>query len=87
MATTRKKAEPDAAPPVSFEEAMARLTAIVEQLESGDLELEESLARFEEGVRLARSSQARLDAAEQRVDELLRLDANGEPVTEPLEEP
>lgn len=66
---------------------MARLTAIVEQLESGDLELEESLARFEEGVRLARSSQARLDAAEQRVDELLRLDANGEPVTEPLEEP
>ena len=59
MATTRKKAEPEAASPLSFEDAMARLTAIVEELEAGELPLEDSLARFEEGVRLARSSHTR----------------------------
>ena len=77
------KAEPAPAP--GFEEALKRLNAIVEQLESGELSLEQSLALFEEGTRLSRSSQAQLDAAEKRVEELLSIDAAGEPVVRELD--
>jgi exodeoxyribonuclease VII small subunit len=49
------------------------------------LGLEESLALFEEGIRLARGAQERLDAAEKRVEELIRIDENGDPVTRELE--
>ena len=67
-----------------FEEALKRLTAIVERLESGDLSLEQSLSLFEEGTRLSRTSQAKLDAAEKRVEELLAIDAAGRPVVREL---
>ena len=68
-----------------FEEALKRLTAIVERLESGELSLEQSLSLFEEGTRLSRTSQAQLDAAEKRVEELLAIDANGQPVVRELD--
>ncbi|MEB2310770.1 MAG: exodeoxyribonuclease VII small subunit [Sorangiineae bacterium] len=68
----------------SFEDVVQRLGKIVERLEGGELPLEESLELFEEGVRLARASQARLDAAEQRVEELLGIDEDGEPVVREL---
>lgn len=71
--------DPAAARP-SFEDALARLTAIVAELESGELTLEESLARFEEGIRLSRASQAELDAAEARIEELMDLDRDGNPI-------
>ena len=57
---------------LSFETAAKELEAIVNRLEAGDLELEDSLAAFERGVRLARRCAAQLDAAEQRIDELVR---------------
>ena len=81
------KTEPAAASVAApgFEEALKRLTAIVEQLESGELSLEQSLALFEEGTRLSRASQAQLDAAEKRVEELLAIDATGQPVVRELE--
>ena len=69
----------------SFEASLHRLTEVVEKLESGELGLEESLALFEEGVGLARAAQARLDAAEKRVEELVRIDENGNPVVKELE--
>jgi len=65
----------------SFEDAMKRLTDIVTSLEKGDLPLEESLRLFEEGVKLSRLSQSRLDAAQKRVDELLGVDDQGRPRT------
>ncbi len=74
--------EPEA---LGFEEALKRLTQIVERLESGDLSLEQSLSLFEEGTRLSRSSQAQLDAAEKRVEELLALDDKGSPVVRELD--
>jgi exodeoxyribonuclease VII small subunit len=87
-----KKAAADKAAPASpateapgFEEALKRLTAIVERLESGDLSLEQSLALFEEGTRLSRTSQAQLDAAEKRVEELLAIDASGQPIVRELD--
>ncbi len=63
---------------------MERLQAVVEQLEEGDLPLEESLAMFEEGVRLSRAGAKRLDEAERRVEELLA--AGDELRTSPLDE-
>jgi exodeoxyribonuclease VII small subunit len=68
----------------SFEASLSRLTEIVEQLEGGDLALEESLRLFEEGVRLTRASQEKLDTAQRRVEELLRVDEEGRPVTAPF---
>jgi exodeoxyribonuclease VII small subunit len=70
---------------VSFEQAAERLTAIVAQLESGELKLEDSLELFEEGVRVARNAQAQLDHAEQRVEELLAVDEDGQTQTRDFE--
>ena len=69
----------------SFEQAVQRLGEIVEKLEGGDLPLEESLAMFEQGIRLSREAQARLDAAEKRVEQLLGFDENGRPLVTPVE--
>jgi exodeoxyribonuclease VII small subunit len=72
----------DAAP--SFEAAIKRLTEIVQTLERGELPLEESLRLFEEGVKLSRVSQARLDSAEKRVEQLLAVDEQGRARTTPF---
>ena len=72
-----KSAGPPETP--TFEQSAARLSAIVQELESGELPLEESLRLFEEGVRAARIAQRRLDQAERRVEELLGVDERGEP--------
>jgi exodeoxyribonuclease VII small subunit len=61
----------------TFEASIKRLTEIVQALERGELPLEESLALFEEGVKLSRASQQRLDAAEKRVEQLLSIDEQG----------
>lgn len=72
-------------PEPSFEEATRRLSQIVSELEGGDLPLDRSLALFEEGVRLARAAEERLDRAERRVEELLGIDAQGKPVMKDFE--
>lgn len=64
---------------VAFESALSQLTQIVERLERGELALEDSLGLFEEGIRLARAAQTRLDSAEKRVEELLGFDEHGNP--------
>lgn len=75
-------APPDLPPQApSFETAIKRLTEIVQTLERGDLPLEESLRLFEEGVRLSRVSQDRLEQAEKRVEQLLAVDEQGRPRT------
>ncbi|SCY40625.1 exodeoxyribonuclease VII small subunit [Desulfoluna spongiiphila] len=50
-----------------FEEAVAQLEAIVEDLESGDLPLDKAMKRFEEGVKLSKICSDTLDEAETRV--------------------
>jgi len=70
----------DADSPETFEESARRLSQIVAELEGGDLPLERSLQLFEEGVRLARAAQGRLDQAERRVEELLGIDTQGKPI-------
>jgi exodeoxyribonuclease VII small subunit len=62
-------------PPATFETALKRLEGVLESLEHGDLPLEQSLAAFEEGVRLVKFCQQKLDEVEKRVDLLLKDDA------------
>ena len=61
---------------IKFEDALQRLEQIVDQLEAGNLPLEESLKIFEEGVGLARRCAKYLDEAEKRI-ELLTKDESG----------
>lgn len=67
----------------SFEAAQQRLREIVQRMEDPNLPLEESLALFEEGSRLAKHCQALLDRAEARIEVLLGS-SGGEVRTEPL---
>ncbi|GAD30538.1 exodeoxyribonuclease VII, small subunit [Photobacterium leiognathi lrivu.4.1] len=59
---------------MAFEAALNELDAIVNELESGDIPLEDALKKFERGIALARSSQQKLTQAEQRVEILLQAD-------------
>jgi exodeoxyribonuclease VII small subunit len=59
-------------PKERFEDALNKLEKIVSQLEQGDTSLEESLKLFEEGVRLSRLCNEKLDEAEKRVEVLLK---------------
>lgn len=69
--------------PQSFEDAMQRLDAIVAKLEEDRLPLEEMLARYEEGVALARYCGEKLEAAEQKV-RLIAEKADGSVSLEPF---
>ncbi len=60
-----------------FEKAMARLEKIIENLESGELGLDESIKVFEEGVELSKKCHKKLTEAEARVKELIKNE-NGE---------
>ena len=57
---------------MKFEAALARLEEIVRALDSGSAPLDESLALFEEGVRLVKLCSGQLDSAEQTVKVLVR---------------
>lgn len=54
-------------PPQDFAATVEQLETIVERLESGELSLEDALTAFEQGVRLTRDAQQRLDSAELKV--------------------
>jgi len=69
---------------VKFEEALARLEAIVAELERGELPLEDSMRIFEEGIKLSKVCLKMLDDAERRV-EILVKDKDGRKRTRPLE--
>ncbi|MBV6658558.1 MAG: exodeoxyribonuclease VII small subunit [Devosiaceae bacterium] len=75
---------PDAAT-LSFEAAMAELERIVDQLERGEVPLEDSIAIYERGEALKARCDALLKAAEERVEKI-RVSAGGAPSgTEPLD--
>jgi exodeoxyribonuclease VII small subunit len=54
-----------------FEQALTELESLVEQLESGDLSLDQSLQHFKRGVELTRHCQTVLDEAQQTVERLI----------------
>jgi exodeoxyribonuclease VII small subunit len=67
----------------NFEASLAELEALVQQMEQGDLTLENSLAAFERGISLTRGCQAALAQAEQKVNVLMQ-DAQGKVVEQPF---
>ena len=67
---------------VYFEKAIKDLEKIVEDLESGELSLEQSLKTFEKGIKLTRQCQGELEKAELKVKKL--VEENGELKTKPL---
>ena len=69
---------------INFEKALEELEAIVDDLESGDLSLENSLESFEKGIKLARQCQEKLSQAELQVQKLIEED--GELKTTPLKD-
>lgn len=74
---SRKKNELD------FEQSLKALESLVQQMEQGDLTLQQSLEAFEEGVKLTRACQQQLETAEQRVQ--LLMEKNGEISAQPLD--
>lgn len=68
---------------LSFEAAIERMESIVRQMENGNLNLQESMALYEEGVKLAKFCQKELDLARQKVEKIT-LTGNGEVKTEPF---
>jgi exodeoxyribonuclease VII small subunit len=86
---SEKKTDVD---PKDFEEALLRLEGIVKELERGELSLESSLGRYEQGIRLARFCSSKLEEAEKRIELLqvteageVRRDATGALRTTPLD--
>lgn len=67
----------------TFEANLQELERIVRKLEDGDLALEESLKLFEDGVKLSRECQERLNQAERRIEILMR-DGEGNPALETI---
>lgn len=66
---------------LSFEQALERLETLVEELEGGSLTLEESIARYEEGVTLSRRLTQTLDEAEKRIERLVESSNDATPPT------
>ncbi len=68
----------------SFESSLEELERIVGELEQGELPLERSLELFEQGVKLSRECQDRLNQAERRIEVLMR-DSQGRSIAKPFE--
>ena len=68
----------------TFETSLMDLEKIVRELEQGDLSLEESLKLFEDGVKLSRQCQERLNQSERRIEVLLK-DENGNPALQAIQ--
>ena len=70
-------------PKPGFEQALSELENLVEQLESGELSLDQSLKQFKRGVKLTRHCQGILEQAQQIVEQL--IEANDESSAVPFE--
>ena len=69
---------------LTFETSLQELERIVRRLEEGDSSLEDSLKLFEDGVRLSRECQERLNQAERRIEVLL-TDGDGNPTLQAIQ--
>ncbi len=71
---------------MKFEEALKKLEKIVEDLEGGDLSLDEALKKYQEGIELSRLCNQRLDNAKKKID-LLVKNKKGEFELKPFDPP
>ena len=70
---------------IKFEEALKRLEKIVEELENGSLSLDESLEKYEEGIKLSKACSKKLEVARKKVEILLKLE-DGSAELKPFDE-
>jgi exodeoxyribonuclease VII small subunit len=78
------KSTPPKEPEHTFESAVERLEGIVDAMESDKMPLEELLVRYEEGVKLVKTCQEKLESAEKRI-EIITRNAAGKPQTAPFD--
>ena len=78
--------EKDETGELTFEQALAAIESIVRELEEGQLGLDDSLARYERGVKLLRRCHEQLRQAERRIELLAGIDAAGNPIAAPLDD-
>jgi exodeoxyribonuclease VII small subunit len=83
---TKPTSDKDDAGQLSFEQALAAIESIVRELEEGQLGLDDSLARYERGVKLLRRCHEQLEQAERRIELLAGVDAEGNPVAAPIDD-
>ena len=79
-------AQPNESQSPSFEQSLDALASIVHELEEGQVGLAESLAKYEQGVKLLRECYELLQKAERRIELLTRMEPSGDPVTEPFDD-
>jgi exodeoxyribonuclease VII small subunit len=72
--------------PRTFEQSLAELEAVVRILEDGQIGLDESLTKYEEGVRLLKACRESLQNAERKIMLLTGINESGNPVTQPFSE-
>jgi exodeoxyribonuclease VII small subunit len=84
MSKTVKTGDSAKASSLPFEEALQKLDAIVETMESDELPLETLIARYEEGMKLAKVCQEKLAEAELKIQQLEK-NAAGEMKLKPLD--
>ncbi len=71
--------------PINLEKSLADLESLIEELEGGELPLDQAMKKFEEGIKLTRGCQATLKDAEQKVEILLKS-AGGEDLLQDFED-
>ncbi len=71
----------DAAESLGFEQALGRLESVVRELENSETGLDQSLVKYEEGVRLLKRCRGILDETERKIRLLTGVDADGNPIT------
>ena len=81
----RMDAEDPAIATMSFEEALRALEDVVRRLEGGEVPLDESIGLYERGEQLRRHCQARLDAAQARIDKIVAGPEGKASATVPLD--
>jgi exodeoxyribonuclease VII small subunit len=72
---------------MSFEDALRALEEVVRKLESGEVPLDDSISLYERGEELRKHCQARLDAAQARIERIVTGPAGAATGTQPFDDP
>ena len=78
--------EPSTADTIPFETALAQLKEVVSELETGNLTLSQSLEQYEQGVKNLKSCYQSLESAQKKIELLVRLDQDGNLITQPFDD-
>lgn len=82
----KKKSASKKSQPPSFESSLESLHGVVEQLEEGQLSLSDSLEQYEQGVKHLKNCHASLKDAQRRIELLVRVDEDGNLVTQDFDD-